>query len=75
MTIRPINRLLAAAVRTVNASLADAGNPVLPELAHLWKQLEVGVDTAKAAGDEVAAQRVIASYQAQAIAAIKEETR
>lgn len=75
MTIRPINRLLADAVRTVNASLADAGNPVLPELGHLWKQLEVGVDTARAAGDEVAAQRVIASYQARALAAIAEVSR
>jgi hypothetical protein len=75
MTVRPINRLLADAVRAVNACWVSAGQPPLHELGHLWKQLEVGVDTARAAGDEVAAQRVIASYQARAIAAIEEVTR
>lgn len=71
MSDRPISRQLADAVRAVNASLAEAGNPDLPELDTLWEALTRNLEVARSSSDESEAERLIAQYRDETVRSVR----
>lgn len=66
-----INAQLADAVRAVNATLAEAGDPDLPELDTLWDGLTRNLEVARSSGNESEAERLIAQYRDETVRSVR----
>lgn len=71
-----VNAFLATAVRRVNARYAQVEDPESIDIfTDRWRHLERQVDTALAAGDDLAAERAIRAWEHHALVTFTEMNR
>jgi hypothetical protein len=71
----PIRQELATAIRSVNAALAQVGDPDLPELRSEWLRLDRALSMATLTGDHEAARIAVNAYRRRSLALIAEAGR